>query len=44
LHDQIKDEIGAANGDMGEKRDVYTVLLGKPEGNRPIGTYALMVG
>jgi hypothetical protein len=22
---------------MGEKRDVYTVLVGKPEGKRPLG-------
>jgi hypothetical protein len=22
---------------MGEKRNAYTILLGKPEGNRPLG-------
>jgi hypothetical protein len=22
---------------MGERRDAYTVLVGKPEGNRPLG-------
>jgi len=24
---------------MGERRGVYTVLLGKPEGERPLGTH-----
>jgi len=36
--DQIeKNEIGGACSTYGERRDVYRVLVGKPEGKRPLG-------
>jgi hypothetical protein len=35
--DQIKENIvGGACGTMGEGRNVYRVLVGKPEGKRPL--------
>jgi hypothetical protein len=38
LGDQIeKNEIGGACSTYGEKRGVYRVLVGKPEGKRPLG-------
>jgi hypothetical protein len=37
-NDQVKeDEMGRAFSTNGEKRDAYMILLGKPEGRRPIG-------
>ena len=36
--DQIeKNEVGRACSRYGEKRGVYRVLVGKPEGKRPLG-------
>jgi hypothetical protein len=38
LGDQIKkNEMGGACSVYGERRDVYRVLVGKPEGKRPFG-------
>jgi hypothetical protein len=38
LGDQIeKNEIGRACSTYGERRGVYRVLVGKPEGKRPLG-------
>jgi hypothetical protein len=38
LGDKIeKDEIGRACSAYGERRGVYRVLVGKPEGKRPLG-------
>jgi hypothetical protein len=38
LNDQVKeDEIGRACSTHGEKRKSYSVLVGKPEGKRPLG-------
>jgi hypothetical protein len=35
--DQInKNEIGGICGTVGERRDAYSVLVGKPEGKRPL--------
>jgi hypothetical protein len=35
---QVKeDEMGGACSTNGEKRNVYRILVGKPEGNRPLG-------
>jgi hypothetical protein len=36
----IKSRLGQAGhiAYMGEKRNAYGVLVGKPEGNRPLGT------
>ena len=40
--DQIeKNEIGGACSAFGERRDVYRVLVGKPEGKRPLGRQRL---
>ena len=35
--DQFKDEMGGTCGTYGERRGTYRVLLGKPEGKRPLG-------
>jgi hypothetical protein len=35
--DKIENEIGGACSADGEERDVYWVLVGKPEGKRPLG-------
>jgi hypothetical protein len=36
-NDQVKeDEMGRAYSTTGEKRNAYRVLLGKPEGKRPL--------
>jgi hypothetical protein len=32
----MKDEIGRGYSTHGEKRNAYIVLVGKPEGNRPL--------
>jgi hypothetical protein len=32
-----EDEMGGACNMNGEKRDVYRLLVGKPEGKRPLG-------
>jgi hypothetical protein len=32
-----KNEMGGACSAYGEGRDVYRILVGKPEGNRPLG-------
>jgi hypothetical protein len=32
-----KDEMGRACSTMGAKRNAYRILVGKPEGNRPLG-------
>jgi hypothetical protein len=38
LNDQIKnDEMGKACSMNGEKRYAYRILVGKPEGKRPLG-------
>jgi len=38
--DQIKeDEMGRACGMYGRERNLYSVLVGKPEGKRPLGRY-----
>ena len=34
---KIENEMGGACSAYGEGRDVYMVLVGKPEGNRPFG-------
>jgi len=34
--DKIKNEIGGACSSMGERRGVHRVLVGKPEGKRPL--------
>jgi hypothetical protein len=37
-NDQVKeDEIGKACSRNGEKRNAYRILVGKPEGRRPLG-------
>jgi hypothetical protein len=37
-HNHVEeDEIGGACGTNGEKRNAYTLLVGKPEGKRPLG-------
>jgi hypothetical protein len=33
----MKTEMGGACSTMGERRGVYRVLVGKPEGKRPLG-------
>jgi hypothetical protein len=33
----MKNEFGGAFNAYGERRDVYMVLAGKPEGKRPLG-------
>jgi hypothetical protein len=33
----LKNEVGGALARMGERRDVYGVVAGKPEGERPLG-------
>jgi hypothetical protein len=36
--DQVKeDEMGRACSTNGEKRNAYRILVGKPEGKRPLG-------
>jgi hypothetical protein len=38
LGDQIKkNEMGGACGKYGERRGVYRVLVGEPEGKKPLG-------
>jgi hypothetical protein len=38
VHDQVKDdEIGWSCSTNGEKRNAYRMLMGKPEGKRPLG-------
>jgi hypothetical protein len=38
LYDQVKeDEIGRACSTNGEKGNAYMILVGKPEGKRPLG-------
>jgi hypothetical protein len=38
LNDQVKeDEMGKACSTKGEKRNAYRILLGNPEGKRPLG-------
>jgi hypothetical protein len=32
-----KDEMGGACSTSGEKRNAYRILVGKPEGKRPLG-------
>jgi hypothetical protein len=32
-----KDEMGRECSTHGEKRNLYRIFMGKPEGNRPIG-------
>jgi len=32
-----KNEMGGACACMGERRDVYRILVGRPEGKRPLG-------
>jgi len=32
-----KNEMGGACSTMGKKRGVYSILVGKPEGKRPLG-------
>jgi hypothetical protein len=32
-----EDEMGRACSSNGEKRNTYTILVGKPEGKRPLG-------
>jgi hypothetical protein len=34
--DQIKEEVGGARGSMEEGRNLYRVLMGKPEGKRQL--------
>jgi hypothetical protein len=37
-HDQVKeDEMGRAYSTNGEKRNAYRILVGKPEGKKPLG-------
>jgi hypothetical protein len=37
-NDQVKeDEVGGACSSNGEKRNAYRLLVGKPEGKRPVG-------
>jgi hypothetical protein len=37
-NDEVKDgEMGEACSTHGEKRNAYRILVGKPEGNRPLG-------
>jgi hypothetical protein len=33
----IKDEMGRECSTIGEKRNAYRILVGKPEGKRPLG-------
>jgi hypothetical protein len=35
--DKIKNEMGGACSTYGEERGVYRVLVGKPEGRKPLG-------
>jgi hypothetical protein len=38
INDQVKEEeMGRACSMNGEKRNVYRILVGKPEGKRPLG-------
>jgi hypothetical protein len=38
LNEQVKvDEMGSACNTKGEKRKAYRILVGKPEGKRPLG-------
>jgi hypothetical protein len=38
LNDQLKEgEVGRAYSTNGEKRNAYRLLVGKPEGKRPLG-------
>jgi len=37
LRDQIENEIGGACSKYRERRGAYRILVGKPEGSRPLG-------
>jgi hypothetical protein len=38
LHDQVKeDEMGRACSTKGEEKNAYRILVGNPEGKRPLG-------
>jgi hypothetical protein len=35
----VKNEMGGSCNTYGERRDIYRILLGKPEGKRPLGRH-----
>jgi hypothetical protein len=35
----MKSEMGGARSTYGEKRNAYKILIGKPEGERPLGRH-----